>query len=96
MRRYAEDTSVPWDPIPPGALGSAPATAFEVAPYYMDEDGIPYGAWCKCSTCGWVGRSTNVFDYYGAAGEPLRCEHCVLGVPYAADILITDALEKKP
>jgi len=62
----------------------------------MDDDGLPYGAWCKCSTCGWVGRSTAAFDYYGVAGYLLRCEHCVLGTPYATDILIADALEKKP
>lgn len=30
----------------------------------FSEDGLPWGAFCRCSRCGFVERSTNIFDYY--------------------------------
>ena len=40
---------------------------------------LPYGAWCKCSSCGRLGRSTVIFDFYGKDGDQLVCERCELG-----------------
>ncbi len=88
----------PWDPIPEGFLGSSPKVPYVVSPEEFGEYGLPYGAWCRCGRCGWVGRSTNAFDYYGpdGVGTPLVCENCLLGTPYATDILMAAALERKP
>ena len=64
------------DYIEPGQLGSNQSVPYTVAPDDMHENGLPYGAWCKCGKCGHVDRSTFAFDYYGSAGEVLKCERC--------------------
>jgi hypothetical protein len=45
-------------------------------PAGFSEDGLPYGAFCKCARCGTVARSTNAFDYYAKDGE-LLCGACL-------------------
>ena len=59
----------------------SPENPYIHAPQYWAEKGLPYGAWCKCSKCGYVGTSTFSFDYYSedGAGTPLKCESCALG-----------------
>lgn len=53
---------------------------FTHAPEDWKTNGVPYGAWCKCSKCGLVHRSTVTFDCYAdGPGEPLVCENCKLG-----------------
>ena len=65
------------DYIPPGELGSSRENPYLAAPLRWEEDGLPYGAWCKCWVCGDVGRSTLSFDFHAAkTGDPLRCEAC--------------------
>lgn len=62
---------------------------FESAPPLWCTEGLPYGAWCVCVSCGWLGRSTNTFDYYAKGpGCALTCERCSIGTPYAVDILV--------
>jgi hypothetical protein len=63
---------IDFDPIPAGAPGT-----FE-NPYARMPDpvGLPFGAWCRCSSCSLLGRSTAVFDFYGGAGSALECEIC--------------------
>ena len=51
-----------YDPIPEG---------------HMPVD-VPYGAWCICSQCSTVGRSTYGFDFYGDVGALLKCETCAV------------------
>lgn len=51
-----------FDPIPPGELGESREHPYLVAPADWHENGVPYGAWFKCSTCGLVSRSTIAFD----------------------------------
>lgn len=61
--------------VPEGEPGSK-SNPFTVAPEDWD-DGFPYGAWCRCSKCNEIGRSTMAFDFYAdAAGDPLTCETC--------------------
>jgi hypothetical protein len=63
--------------IPEGMPGKAQADPFLVAPRDWSENGLPYCAWCKCSVCGFVGRSSVAFDYYAEKpGDPLTCESC--------------------
>ncbi len=71
------DHAIDFDIIAAGELGSSPETPFVEAPDIWDESGVPYGAWCKCS-CGVVGRSTFIFDFYRQPDNSLRCERCVL------------------
>jgi len=53
--------------------------------------GLKYGAWCKCSKCGYVGRLTFAFNYYANnAGDPLTCEHCTSGMDYELGDTIVD------
>jgi len=48
-----------------------------VAPSDWDENGVAYGAFCKCRKCGLVERSTMIFDFYAnEPGDPLLCETC--------------------
>ena len=50
---------------------------FTHAPEDWAENGVPYGAFCKCSKCGYVGTSTSAFDYYAKGpGAALACELC--------------------
>ena len=50
------------------------------APADWRVNGVPYGAWCKCSKCGLVHRSTITFDCYAKGpGVPLVCENCEMG-----------------
>lgn len=48
----------------------------ELAPADFETSGVPYGAWCKCSECGFIGQSTFTFDFYGKNNGPLKCEAC--------------------
>jgi hypothetical protein len=68
------------DYIEPSQPGSSQNHPYKEAPADMHENGLPYGAWCVCSKCNWVGRSTFVFDYYGGPGELLKCERCIFDV----------------
>ncbi len=48
---------------------------------------IPYGEFCVCVICGYINRSTMIFDYYGTVDELLKCETCQMeghGHPGAA------------
>ena len=55
---------------------------FSVAPDDWETNGVPYGAFCKCAKCGFVGRSTFTFDYFAdGPGLPLDCERCYIGTP---------------
>ena len=67
---------------------------YQFAPENFLEDGLPYGAFCKCGLCDRIARSTVTFDYYANKdGEALRCETCTLGVPYEAVEPVIDYLE---
>lgn len=46
------------------------------APPGMHKDGMPWGAFCRCSICNTLGCSTTVFDFYGDPGNPLICGNC--------------------
>lgn len=72
-----------FDPLPLCHLGSRRDAPFVNAPPDFDENGLPYGAWCLCHQCSMTGRSTFVFDFYGGAGEPLKCERCVMNDHFA-------------
>ena len=55
------------------------------------EKGLPYGSFCRCHQCGYVGRATVTFDFYAdRPGDPLRCEVCAIdsGVAYGTDELM--------
>lgn len=48
-----------------------------VAPPDWKENGLPYGAWCRCARCGHLGPSMMTFDFYADnPGDPLVCERC--------------------
>lgn len=65
-----------WDEIPEGSFGTR-ENPFLVAPEDWKKKGVPYGAWCKCSRCNCVRRSTYTFDFYAKEpGEALLCETC--------------------
>jgi len=49
---------------------------YRKVPPEFSEDGIPWGAFCCCAKCGFVARSTNIFDYYDDDGE-LTCGGCL-------------------
>lgn len=66
-----------FDFIADGELGCDRAHPNLIAPDCMSMSGLPYGAWCKCYLCGLIGRSTYAFDFYGSAGEELKCENCL-------------------
>lgn len=66
-----------------------------VAPDDWEEDGVPYGAFCKCEQCNLVERSTVGFDFFADnAGDPFRCQTCLLGTPHALSKPVIDQLEK--
>ena len=74
---------------------------FIKAPDDWDANGLPYGAWCRCKVCGYLGRSTISFDYYrvfNGDGAWLICETCQLGTPQAVDKALQQAniLPPKP
>lgn len=59
-------------------------------------DGIPWGAWCRCVRCDYVGRTTNAFDFYRddeAATGGLVCDACLTGTPYGTDALMCRAID---
>ncbi|KKK91549.1 hypothetical protein LCGC14_2711830 [marine sediment metagenome] len=62
-----------FDKIEPGELGCVKSNPFVKA----QKEGMPYGAWCLCSCCSVIGRSTYLFDFYGDEGNLLVCERCV-------------------
>ena len=79
IRRGEHMNESDFAPNPDGALFGlgTEQNPHRVAPAGWDEGGLPYGAWCKCSKCGFIGRSTLAFDYYAdKAGDPLECESC--------------------
>lgn len=49
---------------------------YRQVPPEFGKDGLPWGAYCQCSRCGYVGRSTGLFDYYNDDGE-LVCGECL-------------------
>ena len=50
---------------------------FTHAPSDWHEEGVPYGAFCKCCKCGYVGTSTVSFDYRAkSVGDALECDQC--------------------
>lgn len=55
-----------------------------VAPDDFSENGIIYGAFCKCHRCGLIARSIVSFDYYplNGDGSKFQCETCQFGTPY--------------
>lgn len=56
------------------------------APPDWNENGVPYGAFCKCHLCGYVGTSTVMFDYSAKSpGDPLRCNNCDHIATYATE-----------
>lgn len=58
------------------ALG-AKGNPHTIAPDDWHENGVEYGAYCKCWSCSVVRPSTVMFDYYAKKpGDPLRCEAC--------------------
>jgi hypothetical protein len=68
---------------------------FLVAPDDSHDNGLPYGAFCRCGSCGLVARSTIMFDYYadGPRGI-LLCETCKIGTPQGTHVLTDRAAEK--
>ncbi len=69
-------------------------TPYTNAPDDFDENGIPYGAFCKCVKCEYVGRSSNSFDYYADdPGGELTCESCKGGQPKALEAAMRDKIE---
>lgn len=68
--------SADWDPIPEGQPGSSKSNAYIIVPPDFTENGVPYGAWCRCGACSLVFRSTFAFDCHGKPGEPMKCERC--------------------
>ena len=46
--------------------------------------GLPWGAYCKCAECGYIGRSTGNFDYYNVDGV-LVCGACHVHTPKHVD-----------
>ena len=58
------------------------------APSDWKINGVPYGALCKCSKCGLVGRSIITFDFFAdEPQDPLVCETCVMGTPYPGELV---------
>jgi hypothetical protein len=56
---------------------SNPHTPYLFAPSDWDENGISYGAWCRCVKCGYIGQSTVAYDFYAdGPGEVFKCETC--------------------
>ena len=54
-----------------------PRDPYITSPADWEDNGLPYGAWCKCSKCGLIRRSTVLFDFYAkGAFKPLTCEIC--------------------
>lgn len=64
-----------FDQLSPGYLGTKENPYIHVSQGFCDEN-FPYGAWCVCSSCGLLGRSTFVFDFYTAEDDTLLCEYC--------------------
>ncbi len=59
------------------------------------ENGVPWGDFCKCSKCGLVARSTNIFDYYAdAPHQPMKCQTCAMGGHRLAHITANKIAEK--
>jgi hypothetical protein len=53
------------------------AEPYTHAPADWGENGLPYGAFCLCADCGYVGTSTMTFDYRAeGAGQKLVCDQC--------------------
>lgn len=76
LLRFAEHITGDVDPVPVDGPGTF-SNPFVVAPPDWSENGLPYGAWCRCVTCGQKGRSTVAFDFYAKVpGEVLVCETC--------------------
>lgn len=77
------------------AVLGTPQNPYTIAPPRFVEDGLPYGAYCRCGKCGYVGRSTLVFDYHAENnGDSLHCETCNLGQSmYAVDQLLDEHIE---
>jgi hypothetical protein len=65
-----------------------------IAPDDWHENGLPYGAYCKCAKCGQIHRSTFTFDYHAnIPGDPLQCETCVIGTAFRSVAPVMARLE---
>lgn len=70
------------------------ADPYTVAPEDWHENGVPYGAFCKCHQCGYIGRSTIAFDYHaGEPRNPLVCDQCLGASTYATERALRDRVE---
>ena len=62
---------------------------YTTAPPEWDKSGVPYGAFCKCAQCEYVGTSTNSFDYRAdSPGDPLICDACKGFSTYATGLFL--------
>ena len=69
---------------------------FTVAPDDWHEKGLPYGAFCECSECGLVERSTMLFDFYAdKPGDKLVCETCQINTPHSMVAPVIKEAEKR-
>lgn len=58
------------------------------APNDWAENGVEWGAYCRCYDCGLVTTSTMMFDYYAdKPGDPLKCENCTLGPRFDSEAI---------
>lgn len=46
---------------------------FTHAPDDWHTNGVPYGAFCLCHKCGYVGTSTVAFDYRAETNQEILC-----------------------
>ncbi len=59
------------------AIGKHRNNPHLIAPPDWHEGGIEYGDFCKCSRCGFVGRTTMSFDFRAHhPGDALTCDAC--------------------
>lgn len=68
-----------------------------IAPDDWEDNGLEYGAFCRCSECGLIARSTVLFDYYtlDGPGSPLACETCRIGTPHELIKPVIDLMESE-
>ena len=71
-----EMSKIEYDPIPKGEMGASQDVPFVKPPDDFEKNGLPYGAWCKCSECNRVSRSTHSFDSYPNFDGFLSCDAC--------------------
>ncbi|MCH7549652.1 MAG: hypothetical protein IH969_08995 [Candidatus Krumholzibacteriota bacterium] len=58
-------------------IGKHRDNPYTIAPPGWHTSGVDYGDFCKCSKCGFVGRSTMSFDFRAKEpGDALTCDQC--------------------